>query len=152
MTISLDNGMKIEVIAHNNNAKNIYIQSVKLNGNPYLKSYITYDDIKNGATIEFEMGATPNKKFGADIKSRPVNQITPSITINPIIAPMQRSFKDSVTITLSLYQPSVSEQNKFKYPSQTDKIYYTLDGSTPTTTSSLYTKPFVVRTDCQLKV
>ncbi|MBP1673832.1 MAG: hypothetical protein H6Q25_1647 [Bacteroidetes bacterium] len=152
MTVSLENGKKIELIAHNNNAKNIYIQSVKLNGKPYSNSYITYDDLKNGAIIEFEMGATPNMKFGADLKSRPVNQITPSITINPIIAPMQRSFKDSVTITLSLYQPAVSEQNKFKYPSQTDKIYYTLDGTQPTNTSILYSKPFVLKTDAQLKV
>lgn len=152
MTVKLENGKEIVVIAKNQNTKNIYIQSAMLNGKPYTKSYITYDDIKNGAVLEFVMGGEPNKKFGADEKNRPTNTITPSITIAPIVSPMQRSFKDSVVISFSRYQPSVSEQKSFKYPSQTDKIYYTLDGSLPTQASLEYTKPFVITTDIVVKV
>ena len=51
--------------------KNIYIQSVQLNGKPYTKSYITYQDIMSGGTLEFTMGATPNKDFGKAEADRP---------------------------------------------------------------------------------
>ena len=39
--------------------ENIYVQSVKLNGRPYDKSYITHEQIMNGDTLEFEMGNRP---------------------------------------------------------------------------------------------
>ena len=38
-----------------------YVKSVKLNGKPYTKAYINYDDIKNGAELTFEMSSKPNK-------------------------------------------------------------------------------------------
>lgn len=39
--------------------RNIYIQSVRLNGKPYTRSYIMYNDIVRGGTLEFQMGAEP---------------------------------------------------------------------------------------------
>lgn len=47
------------VLAPAVSAENIYIQSVKLDGKPYDKSYITHDQIMSGATLEFEMGSQP---------------------------------------------------------------------------------------------
>lgn len=47
------------VLAHGVSKENIYIQSVKLNGQPYDKSYITHEQIMSGATLEFEMGRQP---------------------------------------------------------------------------------------------
>ena len=41
------------------NKDNIYIQSVKVNGKPYGKSFITHELIMSGATIEFKMGPEP---------------------------------------------------------------------------------------------
>ena len=38
-----------------------YVKSVKLNGKPYTKAYINYDDIKDGAELVFEMSSKPNK-------------------------------------------------------------------------------------------
>ncbi|MGL4851761.1 MAG: GH92 family glycosyl hydrolase [Phocaeicola sp.] len=49
----------LEVIAHNNSDANRYIQSIKLNGQPYEKPYISYDAIMQGGTLEFEMGSEP---------------------------------------------------------------------------------------------
>ena len=40
--------------------ENIYVQSVKIDGKPYDKTYITHEQIMNGATVEFEMGSKPN--------------------------------------------------------------------------------------------
>ena len=49
----------LTVTAHNNSAANKYIQAVKLNGKPYTKPYIAFDDIAAGGVLEFEMGAEP---------------------------------------------------------------------------------------------
>lgn len=59
--MTLANGKKFTVIAHNVSKENRYVQSVKVNGQPYDKTTITHDMIMSGATIEFEMGATPKK-------------------------------------------------------------------------------------------
>jgi len=70
-TINLPNGSKFTVKAANNSKENIYIQSVTLNGRPYEKSFITHGDIIKGGILEFIMGPTPNKTFGAALENRP---------------------------------------------------------------------------------
>ncbi|NDW09952.1 glycoside hydrolase family 92 protein [Dysgonomonas sp. 520] len=47
-----------KMIANDLNDKNIYIQSVKLNGKEYDKYYITHENIMQGDTLEFYMGNT----------------------------------------------------------------------------------------------
>ncbi len=42
---------------------NKYIQEVKLNGQVLDRSYITHQEIMDGGTLEFTMGATPNKEL-----------------------------------------------------------------------------------------
>ncbi|HKJ46868.1 MAG TPA: GH92 family glycosyl hydrolase [Balneolales bacterium] len=42
--------------ADNASGQNIYVKSVKLNGQTYKKTYITHSDIENGGLIEFAMG------------------------------------------------------------------------------------------------
>lgn len=75
ITLNLPDGKKFSVKANNNSDKNIYIQSAKLNGNAYTHSYITYKDIMNSGTLEFEMGPEPNKAFGAALQDRPSSKI-----------------------------------------------------------------------------
>ena len=53
------NGKIFTVLAPEVSAENIYIQSVKLDGQPYDKSYITHEQIMSGATLEFVMGSQP---------------------------------------------------------------------------------------------
>ena len=50
--------------------ENIYIQSVRLNGKSYTRSYIMYEDILRGGVLEFQMGSQPSK-FGTNKKDRP---------------------------------------------------------------------------------
>lgn len=57
--IYLPDGKKFTVNAHELSKKNIYVKSIKVNGTPYNKSYITHDMIVNGATIDMEMGPSP---------------------------------------------------------------------------------------------
>lgn len=71
VTINLPEGKTFIVEAPAASKDNKYIQSVRLNGEPYTKSYISYEDIMKGGTLSFEMGSEPNKVFGADAADRP---------------------------------------------------------------------------------
>jgi len=55
-TIHLENGKQFVITAKNVSGKYQYISSAKLNDKPYTKSYITFNDISEGGTIEFQMG------------------------------------------------------------------------------------------------
>ena len=61
MKLNLDNGKTFTVLAPNVSRENIYIQSVKINGQPYDKSYITHKQIMDGSTVEFVTGNQPGK-------------------------------------------------------------------------------------------
>jgi predicted alpha-1,2-mannosidase len=71
--ILVGNNKTFEINVSNYGAENIYIKSIKLNGKPYDKTWISHVDIMNGAKLEFEMDKVPNKKFGADKTSYPPN-------------------------------------------------------------------------------
>ena len=63
MQLNLANGKVFTVLAPNVNRENIYIQSVKVNGVAYDKSYLTHDMIMDGVTVEFLMGNQPAKAW-----------------------------------------------------------------------------------------
>jgi putative alpha-1,2-mannosidase len=64
-------GKTFRVFAQNTSDKNIYIQSAKLNGKVYTKSYITHQDILNGGVLELTMGSKPGKKWGVNMGDVP---------------------------------------------------------------------------------
>jgi putative alpha-1,2-mannosidase len=41
--------------ANHVSAENIYIGSARLNGQPFNRNYITWEEIQQGGTLEFEM-------------------------------------------------------------------------------------------------
>lgn len=55
ITVRLGNGHTLEIAAKDVSDENIYIQSMTLNGQPWEKNWFTYDDIKDGARLEFVM-------------------------------------------------------------------------------------------------
>lgn len=68
--INVGNDRTFTIRAKNNSQENIYVQSVKLNGKPYSKSYLMYQDIVKGGTLELEMGNEPSA-WGTQAKNRP---------------------------------------------------------------------------------
>ena len=52
------------ITAPNTSSINKYIQSVRLNGKPLQRTFITHEELMAGGTLEFEMGAEPNKNWG----------------------------------------------------------------------------------------
>lgn len=71
MDVSLTNGKHIVIKAPKVSDKNRYVQSVKLNGKPYTKLFITHKDLINGCVLEFQMGSKPNKKRGTAPTDKP---------------------------------------------------------------------------------
>jgi predicted alpha-1,2-mannosidase len=69
--IDLGGQRKLVVEASGNGPGKPYIQSVRWNGKPWTRSWISYADLAAGGTLAFEMGSTPNKQFGAATADRP---------------------------------------------------------------------------------
>ena len=69
--LNVGNGRTFRIVVHNNSDQNIYIQSAKLNGKRYSKSYLSFEDITKGGTLGLQMGSTPSKKWGVKKKYRP---------------------------------------------------------------------------------
>ncbi len=61
-TIQVANGKTFVILAKNNSAKNIYVNSVILNGKPYPNTYIRHADIEKGGVLEFIMSDKPLMK------------------------------------------------------------------------------------------
>ena len=138
VTLNLDNGKQFTVKAKNLKPQNCYVKSVKLNGQPLERSYITFDEIYNGGELVFTMTATPDSPWATQPENCPVARIPgESILVVPAINAEASTFFDSIEVTMS-HPLSAS-------------IYYTLDGSEPTENSLVYTEPLVLKKTTQIR-
>jgi len=64
VSIQLPNGKSFVIIGKNASAKNKYIQSAKLNGQPLNVPQLTHADVLKGGTLEFVMGDRANRNWG----------------------------------------------------------------------------------------
>ena len=71
VTMNLQNGNRFTIIADDNKYNNHYIKSVKLNGIEYNKTWIDYNDIQKGGSLNFKMSNKPNKEFAISNNSIP---------------------------------------------------------------------------------
>ena len=69
-TVNVGGGKTFTVVAKNNSDRNIYVQSARLNGKALKNSYIEFNDIHHGGTLELVMGPKPSK-WGAAPACRP---------------------------------------------------------------------------------
>ena len=60
-TVNVGSGKTFTVVAKNNSDRNIYVQSARLNGKALKNSYIEFNDIRHGGTLELVMGPKPSK-------------------------------------------------------------------------------------------
>jgi putative alpha-1,2-mannosidase len=70
-TIALGGGKTFAIEAKNNSTANKYIQRVTLNGKPYSKSYLRYQDLQQGGKLVIEMGPKPSATWGVAPQDRP---------------------------------------------------------------------------------
>ncbi|HEY0057624.1 MAG TPA: glycoside hydrolase family 92 protein, partial [Flavisolibacter sp.] len=64
VTVALEGGKQLVINAPANSGKNTYVQQVALNGKAWNKNWISHSELQKGGTLNFVMGATPNKTRG----------------------------------------------------------------------------------------
>lgn len=76
VTIRLHNGKRFSIVCRDNSADNKYIQTIKLNGRSESKVWLKHSDIVQGGKLELQMGDTPNKQLGSELKDLPPSTLT----------------------------------------------------------------------------
>jgi predicted alpha-1,2-mannosidase len=71
MTVRLENGMNLVINAPENNEKNLYLKSVRLNGVQHNSNWLSHTIIQQGGTLNFSMGDVPNLKRGIEPSAYP---------------------------------------------------------------------------------
>ena len=138
--LTMENGKQFEVVAKNLSDKNCYVKSVKLNGNPLERSYITFEEVFNGGVLEFTMTDQANSTWATQPENCPVMRIPgESIVIVPTINTNSDTFFDSLMISMS-------------HPVEGVKIYYTMDGSDPKENGLLFEQPICLKDNATVRV
>lgn len=70
-TLYFENGNKFVINAPENNAKNIYMESVKLNGQNYTKNYLKHDVLHKGGVLDVKMTDKPALNRGINAEDFP---------------------------------------------------------------------------------
>ncbi len=71
LKLHLENGNTLEFNAPANSNVNYYVQSLTVNGTPWMKNYFTHDQLLKGGKYEFQMSATPNLSRGTEEAAYP---------------------------------------------------------------------------------
>lgn len=74
VTLRLDSGRRFTLSAPKATADNKYIQSVKINGKTWDKTWFAHDVIVSGGTIAIDLGDRPNKRWGIAPDAAPFSQ------------------------------------------------------------------------------
>lgn len=76
-TLRLAGGRTLTIRAKNTSLANKYIQSATLNGEPFEKTWIDYKTLRQGGTLEFEMGPAPSFTWAAAPQAAPPSLSAP---------------------------------------------------------------------------
>lgn len=109
--MELENGKSLTI---NKKGDSPYIKSVMLNGKPLMRSYITYDEIAEGGTLDFEMSDTPDVKWGREKENCPSSEIDYSVRIVPVpvFSTDKVSFQDKTRVALRIPAPVSEARNR----------------------------------------
>lgn len=139
MEVNLENGKILKITAPKVSKQNCYIQSVKLNGQEYTKSYIRHRDIMNGGNLEFEMGSKPNMSWGVGAGNEPETSVSEELILPvPYLAAAETRIREPLQVSIATIVPDC-------------EIYFTVDGSQPNRSSIRYTGPFMLDKTTLLK-
>ncbi|QDA60121.1 GH92 family glycosyl hydrolase [Hymenobacter jejuensis] len=70
-TLRLENGKEVVLNAPANSEANRYIRSVIVNGQSYAHNWLSNNELQKGATVDFDMAATPNTSRGTKAEDAP---------------------------------------------------------------------------------
>ena len=74
--LHLPNGKQFTVVADNLSDANGYVGSVRLNGQPLMRTYLRHGEIMAGGELHFVMQSQPNKTWGRSAAARPFSLST----------------------------------------------------------------------------
>jgi predicted alpha-1,2-mannosidase len=69
--VELGQGKQLVIDVHRHSPDEFFIESVTFNGKPWDKIWFRHADLKQGATLVFQMGSQPNRQFGATPEAAP---------------------------------------------------------------------------------
>ena len=105
---NFENGRSFVISAHMPAGQSVetcpYISRASLNGNPYTKSFVDFEDIRDGGSLVLLMQAEPDESFGAAVADRPRSCLGVSPVVNPVFEAENDMFEDSITVSISNFQ------------------------------------------------
>ncbi|ABG38652.1 putative alpha-1,2-mannosidase [Paraglaciecola sp. T6c] len=75
-TLHLQNGERFTVKGNNNSKDNVYVNSAKLNGKTFDKTFLSHQQIQQGGEISFDMTNQPNKSWATSKEAVPYSMST----------------------------------------------------------------------------
>jgi predicted alpha-1,2-mannosidase len=102
-TVHLANGKDIAIGAPKAAADAPYVQSLKLNGNAWPKTFLQGNQFLHGASLDFDLGTTPNTSWGSGPSAAPPSDDTGAAAAISSLSSSQVTVSpgDSATVTLS---------------------------------------------------
>ena len=76
VTLTLENGKKIEINAPENSDTNRYVDILRYNGKIHTKNWLSHSELQKGAKLDFNMIASPNKGRGTQSADFPYSLST----------------------------------------------------------------------------
>ncbi len=127
--INMENGKTFSIVSHLSKPNAKYINSATLNGNEHKQSFIRYEEVMNGGSLQLQVGDEYNDLWGTG-KDVPVDSLSSNnIVPEPYFEYGKPTFSDSVEVALKGY-------------TNDDTIRYSIFDSSNGGIPKLYTKPF----------
>ncbi|PQE23223.1 glycosyl hydrolase family 92 protein [Rutstroemia sp. NJR-2017a BVV2] len=88
-TITLGNGKKLAMTTINGSDSSFYVQSLKVNGESWTKSWLTWEDVfANGGTMDFVLGPEPANWTTGPMPPSPASLVSDDASPSSILTPV----------------------------------------------------------------
>ncbi|MEE1019958.1 MAG: glycoside hydrolase family 92 protein, partial [Bacteroidales bacterium] len=122
ISINLENGKKF-VIEAPNAEKTPYVKAIKLNNKQHNKSFINYENIKDGGIMQFTMSNEPVKDFATAKEDRPYSKIeSEDFCVTPFVSYQGTgTFTKNIEVYFKAFNPqdtifvSLSDGKKYTF-------------------------------------
>jgi len=139
-TLHFEDGKSFTIEAERESEGSIYVQATSLNGAHYSRGYLSHETLTSGGSLKFVLADSPDKTRLRGPLDRPRSRVGATRTLAvPNIRAEGRVFRGTIDVALL-------------HPSADVSLYYTLDGSQPTLSSTLYTGPLVFAESTEVRV
>ncbi|MCX6274300.1 MAG: GH92 family glycosyl hydrolase [Bacteroidetes bacterium] len=138
--INLENGKQFLIKRKGSIGENMYAKSFVINGKPRGLAYVFHGEIANGKELDFVMKKNmPDDASSVKASTYNGYKLDTQIVAVPVIHSTGQSFRDKTEIDFLSLSPK-------------DKIYYSLDGSSPNFESSVFIPGSMITIDATTTV